>query len=185
MNSTPWNEHHADTFSVDAAALGCLRQSVGAEEVNALVGEPGGAGASDQGSPSFGGVAGLFQKFTPSSLEVGFARLLGVVAHETGGNLDDRSAEWWAMLFDQDELIIIGEGDDRHYTTGIGSRDEFPAVPLDESEKATGRDGGGLFWHFPMMTRSRKTCRGRVPPGRLGIPVRICSNRVDADADCR
>lgn len=152
MDIMPRNQHHVDSFTLDPAARIDLPKSFGAEEVNALVGHSPGTRAGRQGSPSIRGESGLFEEFPSSRLEVRLRRRPGVITDQPRGDLDDRTAERRAVLFDQHEFVVIGEGDDRDHPGRVRSGDVFPAVTFDEIEKTSGVPGfeGGV--HAAIMT---------------------------------
>lgn len=57
-----------------------------------------------------------------------------------------------AMLFDQHEFVVIGEGDDRDHAGCVRPGDVLPAVAFDEIEESSGMPGLEWLGHEGMMT---------------------------------
>ena len=152
MDIMPWNQHHVDSFALDPTPRIDLPKPFGAEEVNALVGHSPGTRTGRQGSPPVRSESGLFEEFPSSRLEVRLRRRPGVITNQPRGDLDDRTAQWRAVLFDEHEFVVVGEGDDRDHAGRVRAGDVFPAVAFDEIEETSGVSG--LEWgvHAAIMT---------------------------------
>ena len=152
MDIMPWNQHHVDSFTLDPTARIDLPKSFSAEEVNALIGHSPGTRAGRQGSPSIRGESRLFEEFAASRLQVRLRRRPGVITDQPGGYLDDRTAERRAVLFDEHEFVVVGEGDDRDHAGRVRAGDVFPTVAFDEIEESSGMPGLEWLGHEGMMT---------------------------------
>lgn len=120
-----------DLLVVDTSACRNPPHALRSYECDAFVRETRARGSADKRLDAFGTEPGLFHEFTSGCFE---ERLLEIIRHETRRQLDDRAPCREAMLLDQEQLSLIGHGDDRHDTDAMVSLRELPAISFQEGE---------------------------------------------------
>jgi len=128
------DEVGGDVFAGDAAAFGDAGEAGGVEEVDGFGGHSGGGGGADEGDDVGGVVAGFFEEFAVGDFDGGLVGVLDFIADEAGGDFDDAFADGDAVLFDEDDFVLVGDGEDADAGIGVGSADEVPGADAVEGE---------------------------------------------------
>lgn len=101
-----------DIFGMISAAGACFGESGREKKGDALVGQARRRGAFEGVGHVFGFVAGLFEQFAMGGALEGFVFLAGDVTGEAGGSFDDGVVERRAVLLDEDDAVVVCDGND-------------------------------------------------------------------------
>lgn len=112
-------------------------------------------------------VAGFFEQFAPSGFGDGFAEEFGFVADDASGQFDDAPLERDAELFNEDDFVLGGDGEDADASVCLRAADKIPVADAVKAEPAGFEKGLGAWhgmnwgkkrWH---MSRKKATAAAR------------------------
>ncbi len=94
----------------------------------------GGGGGGEDGVDGLGEVAGFFEELAGCGVGEGFVLEVCFVADEAGGDFDDGISDGDAELFDEDDFLLVCDGEDGHAGGRVGAADVVPAAGAVEAE---------------------------------------------------
>ena len=127
---------HRDRLAAGATAGGFPNQASRVEQMHVFRGHSGRGWTRDKQFHRRRLVSRFFQKFAAGGFHDGFPSKFFLVANKPGRNFNDRLLNWNSKLFHQNDLTILGDGQDAHARIGIRPANEIPVPDSVESQPA-------------------------------------------------
>lgn len=71
-------------------------------------------------------VTGFFEQFAGGGFCQGFVLEVGFIADKAGGDFNDAFVYGYAELFDEEDFLLVGDGQDSHASVGVWASDVVP-----------------------------------------------------------
>ena len=118
--------------SADSASFGNFDAAIRKKQMGRFICHPSRGRRTQEESHPKGFVSGFLQKFPAGAVFERFIGELRFVADEPGADFQDTGLHGATILFDENDLVFGGDGEDSDNTGGIRAGGEFPAIDFPE-----------------------------------------------------
>ena len=129
------DEVHRDGFLRIPASCVAANQPFGLQQGDAFVGKASGRGSHHKGFHLPGFETGFLKQFPESRRLNCFVRMFRLITHQPRGQFDCVSAEWDAVLLNQNDLLFIGNCDNSYGSDRVGPLGEGPMSGLHQAKE--------------------------------------------------